>query len=334
MKNYLKIILFLIVPQCLAFTQQITNLHQKIENGRIVITYDLPGKIYEIYDIKLTAENEFEIISPQIIDGDLQDVSPGNNKVILWEPVLENRRLEGWHVNLIVERKLFNMTFISGGTFERGCWVRTGECKDDEKPVHAVTVSSYYMSTTEVTQDQWKSVMNNNPSVFKGDDLPVENISWNVIQEFLNKLYQQTGEKYRLPTEAEWEYAARSGGASTGSATEYKYAGTNSNFGDYAWYDENSNDKTHPVAQRKPNGLGLYDMSGNVQEWCSDIYDKSYYKNSPAKDPKGAKSGSSCVLRGGSWFMNVAFCRLSNRNFNFPQSRYNDIGFRLAMDKK
>ena len=328
MKNYLKIILLLIIPQCLAFTQQITNLHQKIENGRIVISYDLQGKIGFTYKINVTAKNGDEIISPVVIAGDLSIISPGENKTIWWEPVLEGRALKGWHVGLTAKLKLFNMVYLEGGTYKMGCGSWTDDCDGDEKPVHTVIVSSFYMSATEVTQAQWKSIMGNNPSNFKGNNLPVENVSWNDVKQFLKKLNQQTGGGYRLPTEAEWEYAARSGGVNE------KYAGTSSNLGDYAWYRDNSNSNTHPVAQKMPNGFGLYDMSGNVQEWCSDIYDKSYYKNSPAKDPKGAKSGSSCVLRGGSWFMNVAFCRLSNRNFNFPQSRYNDIGFRLAMDKK
>ena len=328
MKNYLKIILLLIIPQCLAFTQQITNLHQKIENGRIVISYDLQGKIGFTYKINVTAKNGDEIISPNIIAGDMNEVSLGDNKVIWWEPTLEGRVLEGWQVILTGERNIFHMIKIGGGTFEMGCGSWISDCSEDEKPVHTVIVSSFYMSATEVTQAQWISLMGTNPSYFKGNNLPVENVSWNEVEQFIKKLNQQTGGGYRLPTEAEWEYAARSGGVNE------KYAGTSSNLGDYAWYRDNSNSNTHPVAQKMPNGFGLYDMSGNVQEWCSDIYDKSYYKNSPAKDPRGAKSGASSILRGGSWFMNVAFCRLSNRNFNFPQSRYNDIGFRLAMDKK
>jgi len=332
MKNYLKIILFLIVPQCLAFAQQITNLHQKIENGRIVITYDLQDNIGGIYSINVTAKNGDEFISPLVIAGDLNGVSPGKNKTIWWEPVLEGRELEGWQIFLIAEINIFHMIKIRSGIFEMGCGNWTSDCDKDEKPVHNVMVSSFYMSSTEVTQAQWESIMGSNPSRFKGNNLPVESVSWNDVQDFIQKLNTKTGQNYRLPTEAEWEYAARSGGASTGSANKYKYAGTNSNLSDYAWYDDDSNDKTHPVAQRKPNGLGLYDMSGNVWEWCSDWYDRGYYKSSPKRDPKGARSGSSRVLRGGSWGNLDYECRSLNRSGNYPASKSSYRGFRLAKD--
>ncbi len=309
------------------FTQTITNFQQKIENGRIVVTYDLDGNPGEIYNINITAEKEGNVISPMVLAGDITNVSPGNNKVIWWEPILESRSLKDWHITLtVVEKTLFNMVFIPGGTFEMGCGSWTSRCNNDEKPVHTVTVSSFYMSSTEVTQKLWVSIMGTNPSYFKGEDLPVESVSWNNIQGFLIKLNQQTGQRYRLPTEAEWEYAARSGGM------KEKYSGTSSNLSGYIWFKDNSKMKTHPVGEKLPNGLGLYDMSGNVWEWCADKYDSGYYKSSPTEDPFGAHRGLFCVLRGGSWGSLDYDCRSSNRRGAFRADRGSNSGFRIARD--
>jgi len=169
--------------------------------------------------------------------------------------------------------------------------------------------------------------MGDNPSYFKncGDNCPVENVSWYEVQEFIERLNSKTGKKYRLPTEAEWEYAARSGGK------REKYAGTNSDadLGSYAWYITNSGSKTHPVGQKQPNGLGLYDMSGNVWEWCSDWYGKDYYASSPKDNPQGPSSGSYRVLRGGSWGNDPRNIRASDRGIDFPSFRLIYNGFRL-----
>lgn len=187
------------------------------------------------------------------------------------------------------------MVFAKGGCYQMGDTF--GDGNSDEKPVHKVCVDDFYIGRYEVTQGQWKAIMGRNLSYFKdcGDNCPVEQVSWNDIQNFINKLIQKTGKKYRLPTEAEWEYAARSRGKNE------KWAGTSneSEIGDYAWYLSNSGSKTHPVGQKKPNGLGLYDMSGNVWEWCSDWYGKNYYGNSPKDNPTGPSGGQFRVLRGG-----------------------------------
>ena len=201
----------------------------------------------------------------------------------------------------------------------------------DEKPVHSVTLSDFFISKTEVTQKEWKEVMGNNPSSFKGDNLPVETVSWNDIQKFIKKLNTKTGLNYRLPTEAEWEYAAR-GGVKTQNSASQKYSGSN-NIDEVAWYYSNLGSKTHSVGGKKANELGIYDMSGNVWEWCND-YDSSYYKNSPKNNPQGASSGSYRVYRGGCWSYSAKYCRVAFRYNNYPDYSRNFLGFRLLRSSK
>ncbi|MDR1847375.1 MAG: formylglycine-generating enzyme family protein [Bacteroidales bacterium] len=215
------------------------------------------------------------------------------------------------------------MVFVKGGTFSMG----SNDGDSDEKPVHSVTVSGFYIGKYEVTQAQWKAVMGNNPSNFKGDNLPVENVSWNDVQEFIRKLNAKTGKNYRLPTEAEWEFAARGGNSSNG----YTYSGSNS-IGSVAWYDGNSGNKTHSVGTKQANELGIYDMSGNAWEWCSDWY--GGYSSGSQTNPRGANSGSYRVLRGGSWYYDSSFCRVAIRDYNTPDIRNYIIGFRLACSSK
>jgi len=218
------------------------------------------------------------------------------------------------------------MVYVEGGTFQMG----SAEGESDEKPVHSVTISSFYIGKYEVTQKEWKEIMGSNPSEFKGDNLPVEQVSWNDVQEYIRKLNAKTGEKYRLPTEAEWEYAAR-GGASTGSGSPSKYSGSD-NIEEVAWYSGNSGSKTHNAGTKAPNELVIYDMSGNLWEWCSDWYGKTYYSSSPSKDPKGPASGEYRVLRGGSWLSHGNGCRSANRLWAYPDNRHLNNGFRLARD--
>jgi len=216
-----------------------------------------------------------------------------------------------------------NMVLVEGGTFEMGS--NNGE--SDEKPVHSVTIKSFYIGKYEVTQKEWVEIMGTNPSYFKGDNLPVECVSWNDVQEYISKLNAKTGGKYRLPTEAEWEYAARGGNQSKG----YTYSGSNT-IDDVAWYYGNSNSKTHEVGTKGPNELGIYDMSGNVWEWCSDWNGESYYSSSPGTNPQGPTSGTYRVLRGGSWLGYALNCRSSVRVRNDPDLRNNYGGFRIAQD--
>ena len=217
------------------------------------------------------------------------------------------------------------MVFVKGGTFTMGATAEQGsDAYDSEKPTHSVTLSDYYIGKYEVTQAQWRAVMGNNPSKFTGDNNPVEQVSWNDVQEFITKLNAQTGKRFRLPTEAEWEYAARGGNQSKG----YKYSGGNS-ISEVAWYDNNSGSKTHPVGQKTPNELGIYDMSGNVWEWCQDWYGS--YSSSSQTNPTGPSSGSYRVLRGGCWYTFAGICRVSNLTYYNPDYRSDYFGFRLAL---
>ena len=184
---------------------------------------------------------------------------------------------------------------------------------------------SYYIGQTEVTQELWEAVMGSNPSYFTGDNRrPVENVSWNDCQEFIEKLNRLTGKNFRLPTEAEWEYAARGGSKSRG----YKYSGSN-NPDAVAWYDDNSGGKTHPVAQKQSNELGLYDMNGNVFEWCQDWY--GAYSSNSQTNPTGASRGSRRVLRGGNWNYDARIVRVSRRSYRTPDGRNFNFGLRLAL---
>ena len=230
----------------------------------------------------------------------------------------------------------FTMIPVEGGTFTMGATSEQGsDAYRDTKPAHSVTLDSYYIGETEVTQALWQAVMGDNPSYFQGDlQRPVEQVSWNDCQEFIKKLNALTGRNFRLPTEAEWEYAARGGNKSKG----YKYAGSN-NINDVAWYFDNAYSVdssspaygTHSVRTKQANELGLYDMSGNVWEWCSDWYGGSYYSSSPTTNPTGPATGSTRVLRGGSWYGYAWYCRVSNRFSHAPDIRNNLLGLRLAV---
>ena len=216
------------------------------------------------------------------------------------------------------------MVYVEGGTFEMGATEEQGgDTFDDEKPVRTVKLDSYHIGKYEVTQTQWKAVMGTDPSYFKGDNLPVEQVSWKEAQEFCKKLSDATGRKYVLPTEAQWEYAARGGNKSQ----HFKYAGSN-NINDVAWYKINSNSKTHSVGGKKANELGIYDMGGNVWEWCSDWY--ASYDESNVDNPQGSVNGMERVDRGGSWCDLDSNCRVSSRDDDNPDLHAADLGFRVV----
>ena len=220
----------------------------------------------------------------------------------------------------------YPMVYVSGGSFDMGATPEQGsDAGSDEKSVHRVTLSSYSIGKYEVTQDLWEAVMGSNPSRFKGPRRPVEQVSWYDCQDFIRKLNDLTGASFRLPTEAEWEFAARGGNSSRG----YKYSGSDG-LDDVAWYgDINEKSKTHIVGTKSPNELGLYDMSGNVYEWCNDWYGN--YSSSSQSNPQGPSSGTLRVYRGGSRGNNSGDCRVSYRYYRAPGHRSKNIGLRLCL---
>lgn len=221
----------------------------------------------------------------------------------------------------------FTMVLVEGGTFMMGCtpeqWPGVFR---NEGPVHEVTLWSYYIAQTEVTQELWEAVMGYNPSMFVGDpQRPVETVSMFACARFVDKLSELTGRTFRLPTEAEWEYAARGGNRSRA----YRLSGSN-NIDDVAWYEDNSDGSTHPVATKRPNELGIYDMSGNVNEWCQDWY--SGYVEDPVTNPVGPESGYENVYRGGCWIFPDCRCRNAYRDEAEPNTANQYLGLRVVMN--
>jgi len=328
-------VVFLSFSMCVD-AAELKNEVARQEGNRLVITYDLAGKEKEAdVTLTLTVEGKTYKSSELHVEGDIGKVQTGRGKKISWNILQDFPRglCAGvdWELTtkgdaIVDETTGMEMIFVQGGCFQMGDTFGDGE--SDEKPVHKVCVHDFYLGKYEVTQGQWKAVMGNNPSNFSncGDNCPVEQVSWNDVQQFIRKLNSQSGKNFRLPTEAEWEYAARSG------EKNEKWAGTNSEsaLGDYyAWYGENSGSKTHPVGQKRPNGLGLYDVSGNVWEWVEDW--KGDYPTGHVTDPKGPARGAYRVRRGGSWASETRVCRSAYRYSRIPGGRNNDLGFRLAV---
>ncbi|MEY4926655.1 MAG: hypothetical protein RI894_1091 [Bacteroidota bacterium] len=219
------------------------------------------------------------------------------------------------------------MIYVGSGSFIMGCnAVNEQDCMYDELPAHAVTIDSFFIGKTEVTQKQWRAVMGRNPAGLffpSCDDCPVENVSWDDIQVFLRKLTRKTGKTYRLPTEAEWEFAARGGNKSA----HYRYSGSNT-IDEVAWSRNSSNQKTNTVASKKPNELGIYDMTGNVWEWCTDYFNR--YPPALQTNPNDPNFAPYRVLRGGSWSNKETDCRIPYRNHGETTYRYGDNGFRIV----
>ena len=324
-----------------SFGQTVSNVDAYQEGKNIIITYntDKAGSVGDVYCSTDGGRTWGEPLKQ--VNGDVNKQVPAGSHRIVWDVLAEREKLAGANICFKVEVNSgrftedggrftvngvsFEMVRVEGGTFRMGA---TSEQDDDaysdEKPVHSVILSSYYIGKTEVTQALWQAVMGSNPSNFKDADLPVECVSWNDCQEFIQKLNSLTGRNFRLPTEAEWEFACRGGNNSCG----YKYSGSN-NLGSVAWYDENSGGQTHRVATKAPNELGIYDMSGNVGEWCSDWY--ADYTSYSQTDPTGPQSGSYRVRRGGGWGSYAGHCRSSLRNFSTPAHRPSNFGLRLAL---
>lgn len=327
---FLVIFFFITLPHLHA--QKVTNIRAEQEGKKIIIYYDLTGaKQGRKFNVSVYCSTDggrnFGPVLKSVTGDAGKNVSAGYNKKIIWDVLQDREKLTGddirFEVRAEIMEGMIEMVFVEGGTFQMG----SNSGGSDEKPVHTVRVNGFYIGKYEVTQKQWREVMGANPSHFSGcDNCPVESVSWNDVQEFIRKLNAKTGMNYRLPTEAEWEYTARGGNKGKG----YKYSGSNK-VGDVAWYGENSGKKTHPVGLRQSNELGIYDMSGNVWEWCSDWYSDIYYKTTPVDNPKGPYTGTYKVLRGGSWNGSGSNCRTADRYRYFPGLR-NYFGFRLAQD--
>ena len=329
----------IIVLTSTCFAAEVKNAVSRQEGNRAIWEFEVVSDTQEEADLTLTLTIDGKTYESKDLhlEGDFPKTKPGKGKKIYWNMLQDFPR--GIHGNLDWELlagskgKAFTdpvtgmeLVFVKGGCFDMGDTF--GDGRSDEKPVHNVCVSDFYVGKYEVTQGQWKAVMGNNPSHFRecGDTCPVEMVSWNDVQGFIQKLNNKTGKSFRLPTEAEWEYAARSGGK------KEKYAGTSSDsdLGTYAWYASNSGSKTHPAGQKQPNSPDLYDMTGNVWEWVQGWYGEDYYSSSLRDNPQGPSSGSSRVRRGGSWVNNPGSVRASNRYSDYPSNGYSNGGFRVA----
>jgi len=340
----IKLVFFLLLSVFTAvcsFGQTVSNVDAYQEGKNIIITYetDKAGSVGDVYcstDGGRTWSNPLRRVT-----GDVNKQVPAGSHRIVWDVLSEREKLAGENIcfkvvtnyatfrvngdKFTVNGVSFEMVLVEGGTFRMGATSEQEvEAKSNEKPVHSVTLSSYYIGKTEVTQALWQAVMGSNPSGFKAADLPVECVSWDDCQEFIQKLNSLTGRNFRLPTEAEWEFACRGGNNSRG----YKYSGSN-DIDNVAWYDGNSGYQTHPVGTKASNELGIYDMSGNVWEWCSDWY--ANYTSYSQTNPKGPQSGSDRVCRGGCWYNYAGDCRSSFRINCYPTRRSDDLGLRLAL---
>ena len=307
--------------------QTVTNVTAEQQGNALMVHYNLTTESPCEVSLFVSLSGGKAWTGPLLnVSGDVgKGVSAGVN-TIYWEVLEEMEQLVGSGIQFKVVasgKKSYEpeMVFVKGGTFMMG----SNNGYDRERPVHQVTVSDFSIGMYEVTQAQWRAVMGNNPSSFSGcDQCPVEQVSWNDVQQFITTLNSKIGKKYRLPTEAEWEYAARGGSQSRG----YTYSGS----GDIravACYSENVI-KTHPVGKKQANELGIFDMTGNVWEWCSDW--SGPYSSSTEVNPSGAFYGLYRVNRGGCWYDFPQDCHVANRSGNNPDFRDYSLGFRLVLD--
>ena len=334
MKNLFSTLIVLLAVYLSASAQStaVSGVWAEMQNSRVAVHYSLSTNKPADLNLEYSIDDGRSWLPCKTISGDLSAQTSGN-KTIVWDCIADNI-ITGTFVFKVNVAEFIQMVFVQGGVFAMGCTAEQGnDCEEDEKPAHQVKVNDFYIGRYPVTQAQWKAVMGAYPSgLFNTgcEDCPVEGVSWNDVQEFIRKLNEQTVMNYRLPTEAEWEYAARGGKQSKG----YKYSGSN-NIDEVACYMENYNNNrygkkgtTNPVGTKKPNELGIYDMSGNVWEWCADWYDG--YSSDVQTNPAGPFIGSYRVLRGGSWYSPASICRVSFRNFYLPTDRDSRFGFRLA----
>ena len=341
MKRTLLIIVFLICALRGLSAQTISNLRSELDPaGYYRISYDLSGREGDLYLIRITPyAGSREVTNPKNASGAgiTSPVAAGKDLQIFWNPVLEGVGSANWQFRLSVISIPHGMVLVEGGSF----LMSSNDGEGDEKPVHQVTVSAFLIGKYEVTQKEWTEIMGNNPSNFRGDELPVEQVTWYNVVEYCNKrslkegltpcysgsgsgiVCNWTANGYRLPTEAEWEFAARGGKQTRG----YTYSGSN-DLGSVAWYNGNSGITTHAVGTKAANELGIHDMSGNVWEWCWDWY--ASYSSGSQNNPAGASSGSNRVLRGGGWnYYGYGNCRVSGRGSIIPGNSIN-VGVRVS----
>ncbi|MFZ4437856.1 MAG: formylglycine-generating enzyme family protein [Syntrophales bacterium] len=334
MKKLAIILALIIFSAANLHAAEVKNVQSTQVGNRVQFTYDLTGEEKEAeVTVNLTVPGGDRKAADLHLEGDVGKVKPGRGKVIWWN-VLQDfpRGLNSeiaWEITAGGQAFTdaatgMEFVFVKGGCYQMGDAFGDGQA--DEKPVHNVCVNDFYMGKYEVTQGQWQAVMGSNPANFKncGANCPVEQVSWNDTQDFIGILNGKVGKNYRLPTEAEWEYAARSGGK------RENYAGGD-DLDRVACYYSNSGSTTHSAGTKAPNGLGLYDMSGNVREWCQDWYGEKYYSESPRDNPRGPSSGQYRVLRGGSWIDLPVFVRAAYRLWGRPAYRVSSLGFRLSL---
>ncbi len=326
--------------------QNVTNVEFWQEGKKVNISYNLDKTADVSVSISTDGGRTFSSPLKQVTGGVGKGVTPGK-KTIVWDVLSEYDKLAGENIcfrvsasggkrSFTVNGVTFNMISVEGGTFTMGATPEQQNPNSDEKPTHRVTLSSYYIGETEVTQALWNAVMGKSLQQILnelgwsthgvGDNYPMYDISWNDCQDFVSRLNSLTGEHFRLPTEAEWEFAARGGNKSKG----YQYSGSNT-IDEVAWYDKNSGSRVHPVATMTPNELGIYDMSGSVWEWCQDWY--ANYSSSTQTNPTGPSSGYNRVYRGGSWYDGSKGCCLAYRISNGPNIKYFHLGLRLALSE-
>ena len=282
------------------------------EEGTVKLKASTPSNLQITLSKEATAIQQSTVTQPTVIQQPVVQ-TPVTNRDNITIPVKDGISID--------------MVRVEAGTFTMGATPEMENPFDWEKPTHQVTLTNdYYIGIYEVTQALWQAVMSNNPSKFKGENLPVERVSWEDCQIFLSKLNCITGKTFRLPTEAEWEYAARGGKKSRG----YQYSGSN-NISDVAWYNENSGSTTHPVGSKQANELGIYDMAGNVWEWCQDWYGR--YDSSSQVNPIGANSGAGRVFRGGCWIYAAGGCPSSCRGYRTPDFRRSNLGLRIVLSE-
>jgi len=336
------LLFFLITANLLVFSQNVTNVQVEQIGMKVHVTYTL-DKTADI-TLHLSKDGGVTYSEPlKQVSGDVGNNIPAGTHTIVWDVLAEKDKLVGDNFVFLVKSSIknplkfsvkdtvngfvFEMVFVEGGTFTMGCSYEQGyDCDNDEKPTHQVKLSDFFIGKYEVTQELWKTVMGTNPSYYNGSNLPVEQVSKDDIREFIFKLNTITGHIYRLPTEAEWEYAARGGNI----MEKFKYSGSNS-LDKIAWFHRNSNNQTHKVGTKQANALGIHDMSGNVWEFCQDGY--GIYSSDFQINPQGFINVSSCIIRGGCWDNNPGYCRVSDRYFCSPNDRYRTFGFRLVRVK-